>query len=144
MEELNFKKWLLWIIFAIALCSGCKTTQTSQREIVYQYEEIHDTIRDVSVQIVRDSIFLHDSIVVVQDTTGKVIFKEKYVYRDLWHEADTKVVRDSIVVYKDVEKSDKESETIVEKRSWWKDIWKVISIAIIGIVVGLSIAFARR
>lgn len=138
------KKIILWFIFAIVLCSGCKTTQTSQREIVYQYEEIHDTSRDVTVQIVRDSIYLHDSIVVVQDTAGRVIYREKYVYRDLWHDAETKVVHDSIVVYKDKSESNIESKEVIEERSWWQDLWQIISIAIIGIIVGLSIAFVRR
>ena len=138
------KKIILWLIVAITLCSGCKTTQKVQREIVYQYEEVHDTIRDISVQIVRDSIYLHDSIVVVQDTTGKVIYREKYVYRDLWHDGETKVVHDSIVVYKDKSESNIESKEVVEKRSWWKDLLNYLEGAIVGLVIGVVTLFFVR
>lgn len=32
-------------------------------------------------------------------------------------------------------------EEVVEKRSWWEEFWKVATIVIIGIIIGLSIAF---
>lgn len=135
------KKWLLWLIFAIVLCSVCKTTSKVQREIVYQYEEIHDTIRDVTVQVVKDSIYLHDSIVVVQDTTGKVIYREKYVYRDLWHDGETKVVHDSIVVVKEQSDVTNESKEVVEKRNWWQIILMCIKGAIVVLIIGAIYIF---
>ena len=133
------KKLILLIIFALALCS-CSSTKKVQREIVTTIEEVHDTIRDLHVEIVRDSIYLHDSIIVVKDTAGKTIYKEKYVYRDLWHDADVREVHDTIVVRASDNESERETDTTKTKGHWYDGL---ITLGILfaigaGIVYGIK------
>ena len=112
------RHWVL-VLIALVTLSGCKTTSKVQKEIVTEVVEVHDTIRDLRVVTVLDSLILHDSIVVTKTEQGEVKYVERYVDRDRWHYGETKVVHDSIVVYRDMKSDTKETEKVVTKNKWY-------------------------
>jgi len=95
---------LLWLLsmLAVAITAGCSSTRIVT---VPEYHEVVVHQRDTTS--LRDSIFVHDSICIVQ--RGDTVFIEKYniVYRDRWRDrlrVDSFIQRDTVSVVKEVEK----------------------------------------
>ncbi|MBQ4393604.1 MAG: hypothetical protein II826_10925 [Prevotella sp.] len=82
--------------------SSCTSTRIVT---VPEYHEVFVHRQDTAS--LRDSIFVHDSICIVQ--RGDTVFIEKYniVYRDRWRDrlrVDSFIQRDTVTVVKEVEK----------------------------------------
>lgn len=154
------KKWILWIIFVIVLCSGCKTTQTSTSTDTEQtHVTVYDTTRVVNTYNVVDTTHVE---YLNTTTTHTVEYYDPETgqlrQRVIDQQSNIKMLQDQLLSMQAMLDSmrtakadtthivthEEEKEEVVEKRSWWQDIWNVISIAIIGIIIGLTIAFVRR
>lgn len=95
----------LWL-FIVSACLLTMSSCTSTRIVtVPEYHEVFVHRQDTTS--LRDSIFVHDSICIVQ--RGDTMFVEKYniVYRDRWRDrlrVDSFIQRDTVSVVKEVEK----------------------------------------
>lgn len=95
----------LWL-FIVSACLLTMSSCTSTRIVtVPEYHEVFVHRQDTTS--LRDSIFVHDSICIVQ--RGDTVFIEKYniVYRDRWRDrlrVDSFIQRDTVSVVKEVEK----------------------------------------
>lgn len=99
----------LFVLFALAL-SSCKTITKIEERIVYR-----DSVQ-IEKEYLRDSIYFHDSITMMEK--GDTFFFEKYriVYKDRYlNKTDT--------IYLTKEKIEKDTETITKKVTpkwcWW-------------------------
>lgn len=96
---------LLWL-FCTCACLLTMSSCTSTRIVtVPEYHEVFVHRQDTTS--LRDSIFVHDSICIVQ--RGDTVFVEKYniVYRDRWRDrlrVDSFIQHDTVTVVKEVEK----------------------------------------
>lgn len=125
---------------------SCKTTRQIQREVVRDTIALyhHDTVRVERVKYLTKDSIVRDTIIIVKDTAGKVIYKE--VIRDRYirtNKADTArfstIVKDSAITKKDAHREEikqvkKESviSRILENAGFW-----AIFVAIIGLVYWL-------
>lgn len=133
-RNMGFKafNWVVAIIVAIALCS-CRTTQMTsaetQADTIVKVQVVHDSVKVVQVRM--DSTYLHDSIFVVADSAGKVVYKEKWhtLYRYIY-------ASDSLQYYKaqadslyKASKSTKSVTRVVESTKWrTRFIWLSIAL----------------
>ena len=82
------KKMILFAVLMVALLAGCAT----KREVseVVRVVEVHDTLREVVERV--DSVFVRDSVSVMQ--RGDTIVKERWrvEYRDRWRDREKDVI----------------------------------------------------
>lgn len=106
------------VLLALTVCS-CKTKYIET--VHYQPVEVHDTVN--TVQHIRDSITLHDSVFI--HTKNDTVYSEKWRTEHHWHtKRDTvykskevpKVVTDTIVKIREVP-----VDKIVYKQHWWQN-----------------------
>lgn len=133
------KKRILFAVLMVALLAGCAT----KREVseVVRVVEVHDTLREVVERV--DSVFVRDSVSVMQ--RGDTIVKERWrvEYRDRWRDREKEVIverTDTIVKMRRVD---------VEKRltGWQRFKQRVGGVAIvllIGAFGGLMLWDIRR
>ena len=127
--------YLLIIVFAVLLgwlLMGCTTTK-----YVPIPEYHNDTVRVTQYQ--RDSIYMHDSILVRQQGDTVTIDRWHTQYRDRWHTDTIYKSRVDSVPYKvDVIKE------VPAKLSWWERLRLNISNVLLGVVVLVIIFFFIR
>lgn len=127
------KKMIFLIVAIVATMTGCKTQYVP-------VEHWHtDTLRQVVTE--RDSIYMHDSVIV--KTAGDTLLIEKWHtrYRDRWH-TDTihEVRRDSVPVPYKVEVI-KEVEAPL---SWWQQTrLHIANIALWAILILIAVWLIR-
>lgn len=138
---------LLGIVLIASIFSGCKTTHQIQREVVRDTIAIyhHDTVRVERVKVLTKDSIVKDTIIIVKDTAGKVVYKE--VIRDRYvraNKADTArfstIVKDSAITKKDARREEvrqAKKESVIS-RALESIGLSVIFIAIIGLVYWLS------
>ena len=132
---------LLWAIVYNMLTSCTRTAQklTVTHDTVYVEHHttdtltVHETLSDslltakidtfIQTNIVRDSVFVRDSIYVKEKGDPVYIYKEKWRTKvDLRHDTVYKAKTDTIVIYRFIERGDSaynsktDSQTIVKKR----------------------------
>lgn len=88
--------YTIFLICVISSCSGLKHTQgsiTPQDTIHSVREAKNGLIRDVSMDVIRDTIIFRDSIYVLQNESLKVVEKwhTQYIYKDRL-KTDTNIV----------------------------------------------------
>lgn len=148
------KKWILWIIFVIVLCSGCKTTQTSTST---DTEELHVTVYDTTRVVNTYNVVDTTHIEYLNTTTIHTVeFYDPETgqlrQRVIDQQSNIKMLQDQLLSMQSMLDSMRsikadtthivthdETEKIVERRDWCQDILKVISIIIIGIIIGICI-----
>ena len=127
--------YLLAIVFAVLLgwlLMGCTTTK-----YVSMPEYHNDTVRVTQYQ--RDSIYMHDSILVRQQGDTVTIDRWHTQYRDRWHTDTIYKSRVDSVPYKvEVVKE------VPAKLSWWERLRLNISNVLLGVVVLVIILFFIR
>lgn len=147
------KKWLLWIIFVIVLCSGCKTTQTSTSS---DTEELHVTVYDTTRVVNTYNVVDTTHIEYLNTTTTHTV--EYYDpetgqlrQRVIDQQSNIQMLQDQLLSMQAMLDSmrtiradtthivthEEEKEDVVEKRSWFDNIEKTIQ----GITIGIAIAF---
>ncbi len=125
---------LLWL-FCTCACLLTMSSCTSTRIVtVPEYHEVFVHRQDTTS--LRDSIFVHDSICIVQ--RGDTVFIEKYniVYRDRWRDrlrVDSFIQRDTITVVKEVEKPPNRWQ-LVKQRLGSTLLWMVAAAAIFFLI----------
>lgn len=126
---------LLTIVFAVLLgwlLMGCTTTK-----YVPIPEYHNDTVRVTQYQ--RDSIYMHDSILVRQQGDTVTIDRWHTQYRDRWHTDTIYKSRVDSVPYKvEVVKE------IPAKLSWWERLRLNVSNVLLGVAVLVIILFFIR
>jgi hypothetical protein len=124
--------YLLAIVFAVLLgwlLMGCTTTK-----YVPMPEYHNDTVRVTQYQ--RDSIYMHDSILVRQQGDTVTIDRWHTQYRDRWHTDTIYKSRVDSVPYKvEVVKE------IPAKLSWWERLRLNVSNVLLGVAVLVIILF---
>lgn len=124
--------YLLTIVFAVLLgwlLMGCTTTK-----YVPIPEYHNDTVRVTQYQ--RDSIYMHDSILVRQQGDTVTIDRWHTQYRDRWHTDTIYKSRVDSVPYKvEVVKE------IPAKLSWWERLRLNVSNVLLGVAVLVIILF---
>jgi hypothetical protein len=124
--------YLLAIVFAVLLgwlLMGCTTTK-----YVPIPEYHNDTVRVTQYQ--RDSIYMHDSILVRQQGDTVTIDRWHTQYRDRWHTDTIYKSRVDSVPYKvEVVKE------IPAKLSWWERLRLNVSNVLLGVAVLVIILF---
>lgn len=130
---------IFFTVLIVILLSGCATKRETLTDI--RIVERRDTLREVVERV--DSVFIRDSVSVVQ--RGDTIVKERWrvEYRDRWRDRDKEVIverTDTIVKTQRVE---------VEKRltGWQRFKQRVGGVAVvllIGAVGGLMLWDIRR
>jgi hypothetical protein len=127
--------YLLAIVFAVLLAwllMGCTTTK-----YVPIPEYHNDTVRVTQYQ--RDSIYMHDSILVRQQGDTVTIDRWHTQYRDRWHTDTIYKSRVDSVPYKvEVVKE------IPAKLSWWERLRLNVSNVLLGVAVLVIILFFIR
>jgi hypothetical protein len=127
--------YLLAIVFAVLLAwllMGCTTTK-----YVPIPEYHNDTVRVTQYQ--RDSIYMHDSILVRQQGDTVTIDRWHTQYRDRWHIDTIYKSRVDSVPYKvEVVKE------IPAKLSWWERLRLNVSNVLLGVAVLVIILFFIR
>lgn len=83
---------IIGIVGILGTIGGCKTTRQIQREVVRDTIAIyhHDTVRVERVKYLTKDSIVKDTIIIVKDTAGKIVYKE--VIRDRFvgaNKADT-------------------------------------------------------
>lgn len=124
-------------ILSLVVCS-CKTKYIET--IHYEPVEIHDTVN--SIQHIRDSITLHDSVYI--HTKNDTVYSEKWRTEHHWHtKRDTvykskevpKVVTDTIVKIREVP-----VDKVVYKQHWWQNALSWIGgLFSLGLLISLII-----
>jgi len=123
--------WLLSICIGIIMFGSC----ASKRIVtVPEYHEVVVHQRDTTS--LRDSIFVHDSICIVQ--RGDTVFIEKYniVYRDRWRDrlrVDSFIQRDTVTVVKEVEKPPNRWQ-LMKQRLGSTLLWMVAAAAVFFLI----------
>jgi len=119
------KKYILttlFILMVLLLLFGCKT------------HTIHVPVESVRVEYrdkwLRDSVYLHDSILIRMQGDTVWLEKYKYLYRD-------KLVRDSVFITDTIQvaypvKGDTE---YINRLYWWQYLLMVLGAGCIGIIV---------
>jgi len=127
--------YLLAIVFAVLLAwllMGCTTTK-----YVPIPEYHNDTVRVTQYQ--RDSIYMHDSVLVRQQGDTVTIDRWHTQYRDRWHTDTIYKSRVDSVPYKvEVVKE------IPAKLSWWERLRLNVSNVLLGVAVLVIILFFIR
>ena len=127
--------YLLAIVFAVLLgwlLMGCTTTK-----YVPMPEYHNDTVRVTQYQ--RDSIYMHDSVLVRQQGDTVTIDRWHTQYRDRWHTDTIYKSRVDSVPYKvEVVKE------IPAKLSWWERLRLNVSNVLLGVAVLVIILFFIR
>lgn len=128
---------------------GCKTTRQVQREVIRDTIAVyhHDTVRVERVKYLTKDSIVKDTIIIVKDTAGKIVYKE--VIRDRYvgaNKADTArfyvARKDSATTKKEARREEiKEvnKENIISRAK--KDIVIIVTIAA---VVGLLYWLRKR
>ena len=120
-EKLKGALWGMLICFIITLMFGCRSVKyVPVTSVKTDSIFIYDTSKVVNKIRYTDSLRIIDSIIVVQDTAGKTIYKEK-------HHSETRTksneMKNSEKQKKDkTEKTNNEVETpiyIEKKLGWW-------------------------
>jgi hypothetical protein len=113
------KKLIIVIVLLTLTVCSCKTKYIET--VHYQPVEVHDTVN--TVQHIRDSITLHDSVFI--HMKNDTVYSEKWRTEHHWHtKRDTvykskevpKVVTDTIVTIREVP-----VDKIVYKQHWWQN-----------------------
>jgi hypothetical protein len=127
--------YLLAIVFAVLLgwlLMGCTTTK-----YVPIPEYHNDTVRVTQYQ--RDSIYMHDSILVRQQGDTVTIDRWHTQYRDRWHTDTIYKSRVDSVPYKVEVVKD-----VPAKLSWWERLRLNVSNVLLGVAVLVIILFFIR
>lgn len=124
----------LWL-FIVSACLLTMSSCTSTRIVtVPEYHEVFVHRQDTTS--LRDSIFVHDSICIVQ--RGDTVFIEKYniVYRDRWRDrlrVDSFIQRDTVTVVKEVEKPPNRWQ-LMKQRLGSTLLWMVAAAAVFFLI----------
>lgn len=150
-------KWIVAIIAAIAICSGCKTTQTAtSTDTEVTHITVYDTTRVVNTVMVVDTAhteYYHTStthtVEYYDPTTGqlrqRVIDQQSNIQMLKAQLLSMQMMLDSMrymradtshVVTHD------ETEEVVDKRSWRDDFRDVLAICLI--LIFFALFFVRR
>lgn len=128
----SYSAALLW---SLSVCLGIIFSSCASTRIVTvpEYHEVVVHQRDTTS--LRDSIFVHDSICIVQ--RGDTVFVERHntVYRDRWRDrlrVDSFIQRDTIAVVREVEKPP----------GGWK--WQQLGSTLLCAVLGSAVYFIIR
>lgn len=151
---------ILLLASLIALCSGCKTTQTSIREDIEQtHVTVYDTTRVVTTVMVVDTAhteFYHTStthtVEYYDKTTGqlrqRVIDQQSNIQMLQSQLLSMQMMLDSMRSIKadtiHIVTHEEEKEEVVEKRGWWKDLLNYLGGAIVGLIIGVVTLFFVR
>jgi len=132
------KKLITVIVLLLLTVCSCKTKYIET--VHYQPVEVHDTVN--TVQHIRDSITLHDSVFI--HMKGDTVFSEKWRTEYRWKTRfDTVyrsrevpyVVNDTISVIKEVP-----VEKVVYKQRWWQNALSWIGgLCSLGLLISLII-----
>ncbi len=134
---MTMKKRLIPMLLALTMMAGCKSTET-----VIVERTTHDTLWHE--RMVRDSIYLHDSIHVSEKMKGDTIVLTTERWHTKWLE---KTVHDTTrVVTRDTIPQPYPVEVEVEKKlNWWqKTRLHLGDIALMGIIASGGIWLLRR
>ncbi len=74
--------YIIAIVLALVSCATSKktTTSTIQERIVRDTLIVRDSFVVKTIAVYRDSVVRRDSIVLVKDTAGRIIAKERFVF----------------------------------------------------------------
>lgn len=154
------KKWILWLCLLLALCSGCKTTQTATSTDTEQtHVMVYDTTRVVNTCTVVDTShveYYHTSTthtvefydpetgllrqrVIDQQSNIKMLQSQLLSMQMMLDSMRTMRADTShVVTHEEIQ------EEVVEKRSWWKDLLNYLGGAIVGLIIGVVTLFFVR
>lgn len=155
------KKWILWLSLLIALCSGCKTTQTATSTDTEQtHVMVYDTTRVVNTVMVVDTAhteFYHTSTThtveyydpetgqlrqrVIDQQSNIQMLQDQLLSMQMMLDSMRTMRTDTshVVTHEEME------EDVVEKRSWWDKFTDMVVCSIFGILLGIGIiVLARR
>ena len=126
---------IVTIIVGLALCALLGSCTTTKYVPMPEYHT--DTVRVTQYQ--RDSIYMHDSILVRQQGDTVTIDRWHTQYRDRWHTDTIYKSRVDSVPYKvDVVKE------VPAKLSWWERLRLNISNVLLGVIALMIIIFFIR
>ena len=134
--------WGLLVCWLITLLAGCKTVRYVPVETV-RTDSVHLMDSSVVNTIIhyKDSLRIKDSIVIVVDTAGNVLSKEKY--HDERHTKDTeRSNNETNVKEKDARSADSVQIPVpVEKPlGWWQQARLKLFWPLVAVVVVLAVA----
>lgn len=115
---------VIYILLALLLFGACKT-----KEVVKVVPEVH--YKD-QVQVLKDSVFLHDSVFNTIYARGDTVFVERYKYKYYTKERlkyDTIIVRDSVPYPIEVVKY----KTKQSKLAWWLFIISITLVTVLKV-----------
>ena len=151
-DELTGALWGLAVLIVISLLCGCKSVKYVPVETV-RTDSVH--VRDSSavntIIHYKDSLRIKDSIVIVVDTAGNVLSKEKY--HDEKHTKDTeRSNNETNVKEKDARSAGSvEVPVPVEKPlGWWQQtrlklFWPLVAVAVVlTVAVWWMVRMARK
>ena len=152
MERVKGLFWGLLICILISLLSGCKSVQYVPVETV-RTDSVYLMDSSVVNTIIhyKDSLRIKDSIVIVVDTAGNVLSKEKY--HDERHTKDTeRSNNETNVKEKDARSADSVQIPVPVERElgWWQQarlklFWPLVAVVVVlAAVVWLLFARVRR
>lgn len=128
MDELDFLKffWITLLGFCLLLC-GCRTEYVPLEVVRYDSVMIE--------RLMRDSVFVRDSVYLKEK--GDTVYKHKdrfvYVYRNL---------TDTFTVYRDREV---EVPVPVERKlTWWERVKLEYAEWVVGVLVAIALIYAIR
>ena len=151
-DELTGALWGLAVLIVISLLCGCKTVRYVPVETV-RTDSVHLMDSSVVNTIIhyKDSLRIKDSIVIVVDTAGNVLSKEKY--HDERHTKDTeRSNNETNVKEKDARSADSVQIPVpVEKPlGWWqqarlKMFWPLVAVVVVlAVAVWWMVRMARK
>lgn len=155
------KKWILWLIVAITLCSGCKTTQTSTTIDTEQtHVTVYDTTRVVNTFNVVDTTHVE---YINTTTTHTVEYYDPETgqlrQRVIDQQSNIQMLQDRLLSLQSMLDSmrsikadtthvvahEEAKEEVVDKHSWWEDICKAFILATMCItIISLLLWYIRR
>lgn len=145
---------LIYILILVLAVVGCKTTDTSIEKVstdtlVTRYNEVVN-IRDSVVLrdsvITNERIVIRDSVVIILDTAGNVVGKERY--RDVEKESNSEKYKDnekhsssdtavSDSAYHSSENIEKEKETVKEEPNFIDRLSMTVGRFALGVILGV-------